>query len=118
MHWVFSAWAGNYGNQRITDAKNPDTREMLLKAFLSQYRPHLNPDGRLILETVDAIGDYRVPNDHAYLRSIPLDSIYPVRHTPEQAHRCAAATGFSVVQYKCTTTYAHHPRTSYIFQVA
>jgi hypothetical protein len=118
MHWVFSAWAGNYGNQRITDAKNPDTREMLLKAFLSQYRPHLNPDGRLILETVDAIGDYRVPNDHAYLRSIPLDSIYPVRHTPEQAHFCAAATGFSVVQYKCTTTYAHHPRTSYIFQVA
>jgi SAM-dependent methyltransferase len=116
MHWVFSAWAGNYGNQRISDAKNPDTREQLLTAFLSQYKPHLNAGGYLILELTDAIGDYRVPNDHPYLKKIPLDSIYPVRHSPDQVSRCASAAGLAIVQYKSCTTYSHHPRTSYIFQ--
>lgn len=116
MHWVYSAWAGNYGNQRISDAKSPKTRELLLSSFLAQYRPRLKQNGRLILETVDAVADYRVPNDHLWLKTIPLDSIYPVRHSPDQAERCAKETGFIVEDYKTTTTYSHQPRTSYIFK--
>lgn len=113
MHWVFSAWAGNYGNESlpVEAAKNPDMREKLLNAFLGAYVPHLAKNGFLILELTDAVADYRLPADHGF--GDALSGIYPVRHTPEQVERCAEANGLQVEDRKLCVSYGHQPRTSY-----
>ena len=118
MHWVFSAWSGNYGNSPIAieRAKDPAVREQLLNELLGTYAPRLNPTGYFIVELTDADTDYRLPADHRFgARSV---DIYPVRHTPEQVERCARAHGLAVRDYKVCVSYGHHPRTSYFLQKA
>jgi len=117
MHWVFSAWMGNYGNNRIPleDGMSPDTRERLLFDFFSKYSTHLNPGGMLIIELTDAVADYRVSSDGG-VKGIPLSDIFPVRHTPDQVSKCAKMCGLSVVSYKMCCSYGHQPRTSYILR--
>ncbi len=117
MHWVFSAWMGNYGNKAVSleEAKSPATRERLLVDFLSKYSPHLHPNGLLIVELTDAVADYRVPLDGG-VRALPLADIYPVRHTPTQVSNCAEQCGLEVVSYSMCCSYGHQPRTSYILK--
>lgn len=116
LHWVFSAWMGNYGNTPADAEKafTPDLREALLTELLGQYAPHLRPGGRLLIELTDAVTDYRLPEDH------PLGefsrTIYPVRHTPEQVGRCAAVNGLVVEDQQLCVNYGHHPRTSYVLR--
>lgn len=117
MHWVFSAWMGNYGNDSVSieRAKSLETRERLLFEFLSKYSPHLHPDGLMIVELTDAVADYRVPSDGG-VKAVPLPDIYPVRHTPDQVSRCAERCGLKVVSYHMSCSYGHQPRTSYILK--
>lgn len=117
MHWVFSAWMGNYGNNSDSneEAKTSQKRERLLLDFLSRYTPHLNPGGLIIVELTDAVADYRVPLDGG-VKAIPLSDIYPVRHTPDQVSKCAEQCGLKVVSYHMCCSYGHQPRTSYILK--
>lgn len=116
MHWVFSAWAGNYGNDAlpVEQAKDPAVRERLLGDLLAAYAPQLNPGGYFIVELTDAVTDYRLPTDHR-LGEIST-SFYPVRHTPEQVERVARAHGLVVADRKLCVSYGHHPRTSYFLK--
>ena len=116
MHWVFSAWAGNYGNNALPleEAKEPAVRERLLSDLLAAYAPHLNPSGVFIVELTDAVTDYRLPTDHR-LGDVST-TFYPVRHTPEQVERCARAHGLTVADRKLCVSYGHHPRTSYFLK--
>jgi SAM-dependent methyltransferase len=112
MHWLYSAWGGNYGNPAVDDPRSPDVRERLLSDFISNYAKRLNPGGVLILELVDAIADRRVPGDHPYLSHMQ-DSIYPVRHDPDQVERSATASGLGVERLLTCVSYSHQPRTTY-----
>ena len=65
MHWVFSAWMGNYGNSlENIDPYNPDYREKKLFELLKVYKYYLKSNGVLILEITDSVADYRVSTDH------------------------------------------------------
>jgi SAM-dependent methyltransferase len=116
MHWVFSAWAGNYGNDAlpVEQAKQPAVREQLLGDLLAVYTPHVRPGGYFIVELTDAVTDYRLPSDHR-LGEVST-SFYPVRHTPEQVERAARAHGLEVADRKLCVSYGHHPRTSYFLK--
>lgn len=116
MHWLFSAWHGNYGNSpvEVERARDPEFREKLLSNLLAKYTSHLNEGGTLILETTDAVTDYRLESDHP-LGSESAD-IYPIRHTPEQVRRCAEANGLSIHDQKLCVSYGHHPRTGYFLK--
>lgn len=114
LHWVFSAWAGNYGNRPAESATDPAVREALLTDFLAQYAPHLNPDGLLMIELTDAVADYRETYDHPH--GLDSQRIYPVRHTPEQVRACAAKTGLEIVDKRLSVSYGHHPRTLYVLR--
>lgn len=114
MHWIFSAWMGNYGNNPVDDPFNPLLREKLLTELLSKYSAHLNAGGFMVIELIDAVADYRDPYDH------PLGEeslkIYPVRHTPQQVAESAEKVGLTVVSKRLCVNYSHQPRTSYILQ--
>lgn len=116
MHWVFSAWMGNYGNSPIHSPKSPEVRERLLTEFFATYSPLLKSGGYLILELVDAVADYRIKSDHPEVDPDFLDQIYPVRHTPEQVEKCASANGLAVRKKNLCVKYSHQPRTSYLLQ--
>lgn len=111
MHWVFSAWMGNYGNNKIPAEKAmaADFRELLLTEFFSKYSPNLNKDGILIVELTDAVADYRVLSEMN-------PSVYPVRFTPDQVKKCAASCELEVIEYNLSLSYGHQPRTSYILR--
>jgi SAM-dependent methyltransferase len=111
LHWVFSAWMGNYGNPAVVNAFDPAVREQALSQFLVTYSPLLNEKGILIIELTDAVADYRLATDHP-MGDFSL-TIYPIRHSPEQVERCAAASGFEISDKKLSVAYGHHPRTSY-----
>lgn len=117
LHWVFSAWMGNYGNNAVSleEAKSSVTRERLLVDFLSRYSPYLHPSGMFIVELTDAVADYRLPLDGG-VKPIPLPDIYPVRYTPAQVSKCAEQCGLKVVSYNMCCSYGHQPRTSYIIK--
>jgi SAM-dependent methyltransferase len=114
MHWIFSAWGGNYGNAQIENAKDPNVREGLLSSFLAVYAPRLNAAGVMVIELVDAVADYRIASDHP-MGEMSL-GIYPVRHTPEQVKRCAEANGLIVIDKKLSVSHGHQPRTSFILK--
>lgn len=116
MHWVFSAWAGNYGNDAlpIEQAKDPEVREQLLRDLLAAYAPALKPGGTLIIELTDAVTDYRLTSDHKWRDASA--GIYPVRHSPDQVDNVARAAGLTVVDRKLCVSYGHHPRTSYFLR--
>jgi hypothetical protein len=114
MHWVFSAWMGNYGNTPPEDAYNPLVREHLLSEFLGNYVEHLSKNGLIIVELIDAVADYRDPFDHPLGQE--STKIYPVRHTPEQVRACASKLGLEVIDKRLCVNYSHQPRTSYILR--
>ena len=117
MHWVFSAWMGNYGNNAVSldEAKKAETRERVLVDFFSQYTPYLNPGGMLIIELTDAVADYRLPCDGRVL-PISLRDVYPIRQTPEQVIKCGKQCGLDIVEYNMCCSYGNQPRTSYILK--
>lgn len=116
LHWVFSAWMGNYGNNPVDQeaAASPAHREKLLREFLSAYIPYMKPGSELLVELTDAVTDYRIASDH------PLGelsrSIYPVRHSAEQVAKIAGELGLIVVDKHLCVSYGHHPRTLYILR--
>jgi SAM-dependent methyltransferase len=116
LHWVFSAWMGNYGNEAAQRdrAGQADFRERLLSELLAKYVPHLRPNGTFLIELTDAVTDYRLTEDH------PLGdrsaAIYPIRHSPEQVMKCAREVGLELVDKKLCVSYGHHPRTLYILR--
>jgi SAM-dependent methyltransferase len=116
LHWVFSAWSGNYGNEPLAESRtaDPQFREELLTSFFRQYAPHLSQGGRLIVELIDAVTDYRIPSDH--FMGEYSKRIYPVRHTPEQVAKSAAATGLKIIHKNLCVSYSHHPRTQYVLE--
>jgi SAM-dependent methyltransferase len=116
LHWVFSAWMGNYGNEPADTGrtKDPVFRERLLTDLLAQYVPHLRSDGEFLIELTDAVTDYRLPEDHV-LGDVS-STIYPVRHAPEQVERCAAEVGLTVLDKKLCVSFGHHPSTLYILR--
>lgn len=116
LHWVFSAWMGNYGNKQLPSEKttSPEFREELLTDFLQKYAILLNSNGILILELTDAVSDYRIPTDH-YLGDYSKE-IYPIRHSPEQVEKCATLAGLTVVSKNLSVLYGHHPRAQYILK--
>lgn len=111
MHWVFSAWMGNYGNNPIQDPTAEEVRRELLNKFLDQYLPALAPGGFMILELTDAVADYRDPFDHPV--GLELKKIYPVRHTPEMVKESAGERGLVIAEKWCCVSYGHQPRTAY-----
>lgn len=102
LHWLYSAWMGNYGN---TPRRSED-REALLSAFLAQYSGHIKSKGLIMLELVDAISDFREP---------PI-ATYPIRHTAEQVARCAAPFGLAVERKMFNSNYGHLPRMLYLLR--
>lgn len=102
LHWVYSAWAGNYENKPRTG----EDREKLLSDLLAPYAGHLNPGGVMIVELIDAISDFREP---------PSD-LYPIRHTSEQVARCAAAHGLAVERKMFNSNHGHLPRMAYFLK--
>lgn len=111
MHWVFSAWMGNYGNAPTADPYDKITRKRLLCEFLDLYVPQLLPGGVLIIELTDAVADYRDPLDHPAQNE--STAIYPVRHTPEMVQECAKERGMTVIDKWLCISYGHQPRTAY-----
>lgn len=103
LHWLYSAWMGNYGN-----SPRRDDREKLLKAFLALYAPRLERNGVLMLELIDAISDFREP---------PTD-VYPIRHSAEQVARCAAELGLRIEKQMFNSNYGHLPRMLYCLRKA
>ncbi|MEW9902608.1 class I SAM-dependent methyltransferase [Pseudomonas putida] len=115
MHWVFSAWMGNYDNeQRHSGITSDELREKLLTEFLAPYAGKLNPGGVIIVELTDAVADYRIASDHPMGDYSP--KIYPIRHTPSQVEKCAASVGLKVIQKNLSVSYGHQPRAQYILQ--
>ena len=114
IHWVFSAWMGNYGNEKVDESRDPAVREKLLNELFAVYAPYLEKNGIMIIELTDAVADYRIVTDIPLaLRSL---DVYSVRHTPEQVEKCAAANGLEIVEKKLCVSYGHQPRTSYILR--
>jgi SAM-dependent methyltransferase len=118
LHWVFSAWMGNYGNDPVESerARDPHVRERLLSDLLAQYVPHLRPEGTLMIELTDAVTDYRLSEDHPLGEA--SSAIYPVRHTPDQVEKCAREQGLAVIEKQLCVSYGHHPRTLYVLKNA
>ena len=98
LHWLYSAWMGNYGN-----TLQEGDRESLLSAFLQQYVGNMNPGALMLLELIDAISDFMVPES----------KVYPVRHSAEQVARCAASAGLKVEAKFFNCKYGHLPRMLY-----
>ena len=114
LHWVFSAWMGNYGNDTSENPFDPGVREELLTELLRNYSGQLNNGGLMIIELTDAVADYREAYDHPL--GLESRNIYPVRQTPEQVSKCASAVGLDVVEKKLCVSYGHQPRTTYILK--
>lgn len=96
LHWVYSAWAGNYGNDSIGSPFSSETRQRVLEDFLSAYSRVLAPGGVLIIELVDAICDARVAQD---LPDGSGQTVYPVRHSMAQVAAAASRQGYSVEKH-------------------
>lgn len=102
LHWLYSAWMGNYGNA----PRGREDRYALLSAFLAQYAGHVERGGLIMLELVDAISDFREP---------PTD-IYPIRFTAEQVAQCAGEFGLTVERKMFNSNYGHLPRMLYLLR--
>ena len=102
LYWLYSAWMGSYGNAR----RDSVDRETLLSEFLAQYAGHLEAGGRVMIELIDAISDFREP---------PVDT-YPIRHTHEQVARCAAGFGLTIERKMFNSNHGHLPRMLYVLR--
>ena len=102
LHWLYSAWMGNYGNA----PRSSEDRETLLSAFLAQYAEHIESNGLIILELIDAISDFCEP---------PVPT-YPIRHTEAQVAKCASALGLAVERKMFNSNYGLLPRMLYVLR--
>ena len=102
LHWVYSAWAGNYENK----PRAGEDREKLLSDLLAPYAERLNPKGLMIVELIDAVSDLREPPSE----------LYPIRQSPEQVERCAAARGLAVERKMFNSNHGHLPRMAYFLR--
>jgi len=84
LHWVYSAWMGNYGNTPVVDGD----REKILTQFLQQYSPHLNSGGVMLIELINAHLDY----------SYPPYNDYPIRQNFEQVRKAAELNNLFIKQ--------------------
>ena len=82
MHWVYSAWMGNYDNPIETR----EDHQAVLEDFLRDYVDALKPRGSMLLELVDGLLDYAVPEFKAY----------PIRLTVEQVRSAATNVGLEL----------------------
>lgn len=95
LHWVYSAWMGNYGNVPIQDAD----REEILTKLLEQYTPHLNIGGVILIELIDALSDYSYP---------PYES-YPVRQNIDQVRNASNKNNLAIKKI-VTSLHGFRPR--------
>lgn len=110
LHWVFSAWSGNYGNSASDDSFNEEIRRDLLNSFLGVWSSRIVSGGLLIVELIDAICDVRLPSDHPY--GLGQD-VYPVRHSLGGVSESAALNGFTVESHYLSYSYGHQARMCY-----
>ncbi len=114
LHWVFSAWMGNYGNKPIENPRDYDVRSKLLIDFFGEYQSLMNPGCLLFVELIDAVADYRDPFDHPMgLESL---NIYPVRFSPEQVAICGKEHGLELIEKRLSVSYGHQPRTTFVLR--
>jgi SAM-dependent methyltransferase len=104
LHWLFSAWMGNYGNE----PRAKEDRESLLEGFLVQYMAHLKPGGLVMVKLIDSISDHLEP---------PTD-ISPIRHSFDQVERVAQKVGLRVENRMFNQRYGHLPRMLYFLRKA
>jgi SAM-dependent methyltransferase len=114
VHWVFSAWSGNYGNVVSNDAFTKSVREEKLFSLLNVYTKHLNEGGKIFIEVTDAITDYRNAEDH-HLGEISK-TFYPIRHSKENMQYVCDKVGLKIVDMQLCVSYGHHPRTLYVLE--
>jgi 2-polyprenyl-3-methyl-5-hydroxy-6-metoxy-1,4-benzoquinol methylase len=114
LHWVFSAWMGNYGNTPIGNPKDNDVRNKLLTDFFGEYSSMMNPGCLMFIELIDAVADYRDPFDHPM--GLESYNIYPVRFTPEQVAACGKVHGLDLIEKRLSVSYGHQPRTTFVLQ--
>jgi SAM-dependent methyltransferase len=117
MHWVFSAWMGNYGNKVLDQCRvyEQEYRNNLLDEFLNKYRKFIKKDGMLIIELTDSVADYRLDSDSPHSKC-SLGLIYPVRFSPNDVKLIANKNKMEVVEYKMCQSYGHQPRVSYMIK--
>lgn len=114
LHWVFSAWMGNYGNNPIENPRDNDVRNKLLTDFFGEYQSMMNPGCLMFVELIDAVADYRDPFDHPMgLESL---NIYPVRFSPEQVAACGKVHGLELIEKRLSVSYGHQPRTTFVLR--
>lgn len=114
LHWIYSAWMGNYGNNNPQKPFKKKTRENLLREFLTKYKKIINPGGILIIELIDSIADFRLPKDHkAGDESL---NIYPVRHSYSDVKKIVKELDLILVDAHSCFSYGHQPRMIYIIQ--
>lgn len=103
LHWLYSAWMGNYGNK-----PRQEDRQELLQEFLGEYAPRVEKNGLLLLELIDSISDFREPSSQ----------VYSIRHSSEQVSRCASAVGLRIEKQMFNSNYGHLPRMLYCLRKA
>lgn len=104
LHWLFSAWVGNYGNTPHLDSSE---NVKLLDDLFSKYYLHVRQGGMFVIEVVDSYA--------ARSRYRPSD-LYPIRHRYEEVEECANKFGFKIVLSDLTIGYGHQPRMTYFCQ--
>lgn len=114
LHWIWTAWMGNYGNKKILDPFSQNTRENLLREFILTYDKKLNSKGILILELIDSIADYRLPQDSKHGND--AKNVYPVRHNLSDVKRITKSIGFKILECHSCFSYGHQPRMVYLLQ--
>jgi hypothetical protein len=114
LHWVFSAWSGNYGNKKIDNPKNIEVRKKLLTDFFGEYVNLMNPGCLMFIELTDAVADYRDPFDHPFgLKSL---DIYPVRFNVDQVAECGFVHGLELIDKRLSISFGHQPRTTFVLR--
>jgi SAM-dependent methyltransferase len=102
LHWLYSAWSGNYGNA----SRAEQDREGLLADFLRRYSRHIRLNGTMMLELVDSISDHAEP---------PSD-MYPIRHSFEHVARCASREDLTIERRMFNFKYGYLPRMLYVLR--
>lgn len=110
LHWVFSAWAGNYGNDSHSDPRSRATRRRLLEEFLHAYSEILELGGVLVIELIDAICDVRLASDHSGGLG---GEVYPVRHSLDDVKAVSSKLGFTIQDQYLSYSYGHQARMCY-----
>jgi SAM-dependent methyltransferase len=116
LHWVFSAWDGNYGNHRIENPKSDEVRGKLLEDLLRAYYGCLRKDGLFIVELIDGVADYRVVRDNPNGFNEPEG--YLIRHSPDLVRVCCERTGFKIIDKAVCFSYGRQPRVAYYLRRA